>query len=169
MSLFFLIPLAVAIFSAYLSRKTTQEIAYLTGTITILSLLISLIIAPWQLQLVIVLIILIIARQLWQQLNALEQSSEVVVIDTNNPESNQGLESSTSQENSTEKKYRGLIYNSDSYLKKSWQIMANIPFSQECKYRGNPLKVKKLTADVIIKHKPHLKYRGIDIPEDKSN
>jgi hypothetical protein len=164
MNLVFVIPLTVSIVAAYLCQKTAQEMAYLTGSITIISLLISLMIAPWQLQLIIVIVALIIARQLWQQLNALEASSEIVSVEENKPAATSSSTESDVQEGKSAKKYRGLIYNPEIELINT----VNAPSTIERKYRGTTVTIGEIPANFSIKQKPNLKYRGIDISTQSS-
>lgn len=47
----FLLPLVTCIASGYLCKKSADEMAYLTGTAAVVSLIFTLILAPWQIQL----------------------------------------------------------------------------------------------------------------------
>jgi len=67
MNLIFLIPIATCFFIGYLCQKCPGEIAYLTATIAVVSLISSLILAPWQLQLLIILLVFSSTRKLLQQ------------------------------------------------------------------------------------------------------
>ena len=58
MHLLFLIPLLLGLVAGYISQNAATEIAYLTTTISIVSLFASIIIAPWQIQLLILLIVM---------------------------------------------------------------------------------------------------------------
>lgn len=53
MNLMFLIPLSISLLSGYLFKKSADEMAYLTGIGTIVCGLLAVILAPWQLQLLI--------------------------------------------------------------------------------------------------------------------
>ncbi|NHC34265.1 hypothetical protein [Scytonema millei] len=67
MNLIFLIPLATCFLTGYLCQKCPGEIAYLTAVIAIVSLILSLILAPWQLQLLIILLVFSTTRKLLRQ------------------------------------------------------------------------------------------------------
>lgn len=67
MYLIFLIPLMTGLVAGYISYTANDEITYLTGTATVISLLVSLILAPWPLQLLI-LLLTINVRKHWYQL-----------------------------------------------------------------------------------------------------
>ena len=67
MHLTFLIPLTTSLISGYIFQKSADEMAYLTGLLTIVSLVFSLIIAPWQIQLLILGFVLISTRKLLQK------------------------------------------------------------------------------------------------------
>jgi hypothetical protein len=67
MPLFFLIPLCTALVTGYLFKKSTDEIAYLAGMFTVISLILSLVLAPWQIQLGLLIIVLIMTNRLLQE------------------------------------------------------------------------------------------------------
>ncbi|MDH6061538.1 hypothetical protein NWP17_14015 [Chrysosporum bergii ANA360D] len=59
MHLSFLIPLCTGLAIGYISKKCHGEIAYIISLFTVLSLILSLVLAPWQFQLVLLVIVLI--------------------------------------------------------------------------------------------------------------
>ncbi|QKQ72484.1 hypothetical protein [Nostoc sp. TCL240-02] len=67
MPLFFLIPLCTALATGYLFKKSTDEIAYLAGVFAAISLILSLILAPWQIQFGLLIAVLIITNRLLQK------------------------------------------------------------------------------------------------------
>lgn len=67
MHLFFLIPLMTCLASGYIFKSCADEMAYLTGIITIISLVLSLVLAPWQLQLLILMFVMTSTKQLLRQ------------------------------------------------------------------------------------------------------
>ncbi|MBH8576337.1 hypothetical protein I8752_25765 [Nostocaceae cyanobacterium CENA369] len=67
MPLFFLIPLFTGLATGYLSKKCDREIAYLIGLFTIISLIFSLILAPWQIQLMLLILALVSSNRLLQE------------------------------------------------------------------------------------------------------
>ncbi|MBC1239941.1 hypothetical protein VF14_06870 [Nostoc linckia z18] len=67
MALFFLIPLCTAIATGYIIKKSTDEIAYLAGVFAVISLILSLVLAPWQIQFGLLIIVFIITNKLLQQ------------------------------------------------------------------------------------------------------
>ncbi|MEB3175846.1 MAG: DUF4278 domain-containing protein [Cyanobacteriota bacterium] len=64
----FLIPLALALGARYIAQKSEAEIAYLTAVLTLIFLLVSLLLAPWQIQILLLLITAVAVRQFWLQL-----------------------------------------------------------------------------------------------------
>ena len=50
MPLFFLIPLFTGLLTGYFVKNCTDEIAYIAGVFALISLLVSLVLAPWQIQ-----------------------------------------------------------------------------------------------------------------------
>ncbi|BAZ10965.1 hypothetical protein NIES4071_27890 [Calothrix sp. NIES-4071] len=67
MVLAFLIPLVTALISGYLYKKSTDEIGYLAGGVAIISFVISLILAPWEIQVLLLVVVLISTQKLLQQ------------------------------------------------------------------------------------------------------
>ncbi|MEM7554889.1 MAG: hypothetical protein AAF378_12450 [Cyanobacteria bacterium P01_A01_bin.84] len=67
MPLLFLIPLFTGLVSGYIFKKSVDEIGYLAGLIAAISILISLVIAPWEIQLLLLVLILVITKKLLQQ------------------------------------------------------------------------------------------------------
>ncbi|TWH61033.1 hypothetical protein [Dulcicalothrix desertica] len=67
MVLAFLLPLLTALVSGYLFQKSTDEIGYLAGGIAIISFVISLILAPWEIQLLLLVVVLVSTQKLLQQ------------------------------------------------------------------------------------------------------
>lgn len=147
MRLLFLLPLTSALITGYLFQKTTQEIAYLTGTIALVSLIFSLLIAPWQVQLIIVVVAIVIARQGWRRLQDIEKVEESIKPD----------QVTTTSKKKEINKYRGVLYN----LSPSRINMT--PGNLEIKYRGNPLPSQQLEPFGVIHRQSNLKYRGVDI------
>jgi hypothetical protein len=67
MPLLFLIPLFTGLLTAYFSKKCTDEIAHFTGLFTVISLIVSLVLAPWQIQLVLLILVLISTNRLLRE------------------------------------------------------------------------------------------------------
>lgn len=69
MHLLFLIPLATSLVAAYIFNNSADEMAYLMGSVTIVSIILSLVLAPWQIQLLILMFVIISTKQLLQQID----------------------------------------------------------------------------------------------------
>ncbi|MEM7726938.1 MAG: hypothetical protein AAF208_11295 [Cyanobacteria bacterium P01_A01_bin.45] len=67
MPLLFLIPLCTGLVSGYIFQKSIDEVGYLAGLISAISIVISLIIAPWEIQLVLLILVLIVTKKLLQE------------------------------------------------------------------------------------------------------
>jgi type IV secretory pathway TrbD component len=67
MPLFFLIPLCTALATGYLFKKSNDEIAYLAGVFTAISLILSLVLAPWQIQFGLLIMVFAITNRLLQK------------------------------------------------------------------------------------------------------
>ncbi|ALF51995.1 hypothetical protein ACX27_02630 [Nostoc piscinale CENA21] len=64
MPLVFLIPLFTGLATGYLSKKCSDELAYLTSVFTIISLVVSLVLAPWQIQLLLLVVVFVSTNKL---------------------------------------------------------------------------------------------------------
>jgi hypothetical protein len=69
MPLFFLIPLATGLATGYISQKCHDETGYIISLFTILSLILSLILAPWQIQLFLLIAVLASTNRFLKQKN----------------------------------------------------------------------------------------------------
>jgi hypothetical protein len=145
MKLLFLIPLMAGLGTGYISFIVDQEIAYLTGTISFFSLILSLILAPWQIQFVILLLVIFKSRKLWKLLeNATKeeeaQFNDSVIATTTN--------SSLSQESEEQiiYKYRGVLYQHPSQETDNHE--------KQGKYRGIPWQKKDENQIILLGKKP---------------
>lgn len=59
MSYFFIIPIAVAVGCMCIFKKTANEMAYLAASVSGVSLVLGLVLAPWQIQLLLVITLLL--------------------------------------------------------------------------------------------------------------
>lgn len=67
MHLVFLIPLTIIILASFIFNPADNEIGYLTGLATIVGLILSLVLAPWQLQLLVLIFFTIVTGRLLRQ------------------------------------------------------------------------------------------------------
>ncbi len=67
MTLAFLIPLFTGLVSGYIFKKSTDEIGYLPGAFAIVSFIISLVLAPWEIQLLLLVFVLFVTQKLLQK------------------------------------------------------------------------------------------------------
>jgi hypothetical protein len=132
----FLIPIATGLISGYIAQKSDDEMTYLTGAFTIFSLFLSLILAPWQIQLLILLLVSLAVRQFWLKVESGKASEPI----------SENLSSDRTIVNDKEKiacKYRGATYDpSVSTLEVTTDNLQSLqqanPATQkfELKYRG---------------------------------
>ncbi|MEA5627337.1 hypothetical protein [Nostoc sp. UHCC 0251] len=64
MPLFFLIPLCTGLAIGYFVKKSSDEIAYLAGVFAAISFIFSLVLAPWQIQFGLLIVVLMITNRL---------------------------------------------------------------------------------------------------------
>jgi hypothetical protein len=138
----FLLPLSTGVLSGYICQKAKDEIYYLTATIALISLLLSLIMAPWQLQLGILAVVLLIAGRFWQG-----RRTQQTQITTTAPE--------------TEQKYlyRGVSYSHEEALREAPSEEITL------KYRGVEVHTTPSQTTVTPVATPR-KYRGVTIEPD---
>ena len=141
----FMITLGIALAVTYILKNSADEIAYLAASILVVSLLVSLVIAPWQIQLLLLVLALVSS-------NRLLQPSQQLIIES---EPDQKIKLS----------YRGVDYEPTAPLEeaKEGEIIG--------KYRGQICKTGTEQTALIVQQNQALevKYRGASIPEQKSN
>lgn len=150
MHLLFLIPLTTSLVAGYLFKKSADEMAYLTGVVTIVSLIVSLVLAPWQLQLLILMLVIISSKQI------LLQNQYRVELE--------------------ESKEEKLDYSGVSYkpTPPTSDVLMNPPHSSPRAedeiggtYRGSAWRVGDLKKAPVFQPTFDLKYRGNRIPRQK--
>jgi hypothetical protein len=162
MSLLFLIPLATGLVTGYIFKNSAEEMEYLPDLVTAVSLILSLILAPWQLQILVLLLVIISVRRLLQQHeyrmapknNTQEKLNELSVTDKATP--------ATDGVAKREKvgKYRGANYELTS-------ATAQVPEGEIAgKYRGAPCRIRH-HQQVPLQPTFELKYRGASINQQK--
>ncbi len=67
MAFAFLIPLFIGLTGGYIFQRSTDETGYLVGAFAVVSFLISIVLAPWEIQLLLLVSVLLIANKLLQQ------------------------------------------------------------------------------------------------------
>ncbi len=140
---FFLIPLLTALVAIYITHNSDAEISYLTGAVTVFSLILSLILAPWELQLLILMVVIVWSRQLWLK------GEKKNVSETEKPE---------------KKEANNLVSNESSNFSDK-----NNEDSLVRKYRGISWKKTDSQSPVVPPTKANLKYRGISIDNQQND
>ncbi len=155
MHLLFLVPLLSALVAVYIAQKSDEDIAMLMGTVSIVSLLVSLVMAPWEFQVIILLIGVIAARLLWlktrAELEIIEEISSVATAKTPKKETKRDRADTTNL-----RIYRGVNYPQSQPLVPSENEEIN------GKYRVSPLKIPSF-GQIMPSEKKPLKYRGVSI------
>lgn len=67
MPLFFVIPLTICIITGYIFNRCSDEVGYLAGLFAIISLILSLILAPWEIQVLLLVAVLVTTKKLLQR------------------------------------------------------------------------------------------------------
>ncbi|WP_017314679.1 hypothetical protein [Mastigocladopsis repens] len=67
MALFFLIPLFTGLIGGYIFKKCTDEIGYFAGIFAVVCIVLSLVLAPWQILFLVLIFTLITTKKLLEQ------------------------------------------------------------------------------------------------------
>ncbi len=67
MPLFFLVPLSIFVITGYICNRCSDEVGYLAGLFAIISLIVSLILAPWEIQVLLLVVVLVTTKKLLQR------------------------------------------------------------------------------------------------------
>ncbi|NJM71180.1 MAG: hypothetical protein HC862_13660 [Scytonema sp. RU_4_4] len=111
MALFFLIPLFTGLIGGYIFKKCTDEIGYFVGIFAVVCIVLSLVLAPWQILLLLLIFTLMTTKKLLQQN---EYKMNHIDEEQGNLNSSQNREQVLSKPQDSEvemiRKYRGTIY-----------------------------------------------------------
>ena len=134
MQLFFLISLATGTTASYLTKHTSNEISYFMGTLALISLLLSLILAPWQIKLIILIIVIVSMIRVWQHIGIGEEPE----IQSEDLDKFQDRQDNQQQNQVLSEELTGM-------------------------YRGHPYHITHSEQNQISKTDYKLKYRGVNI------
>lgn len=140
----FMITLGIALAVTYILKNSADEIAYLAASILLVSLVVSLVIAPWQIQVLLLVLALVSS-------NRLLQPSRQIIIE---PEPDEKIKLS----------YRGVEYEPTVPVEKAKEGETIV------KYRGQICKTETEETALMVQQNQalELKYRGASIPGEKS-
>ncbi|MGF1542244.1 MAG: DUF4278 domain-containing protein [Pleurocapsa sp.] len=145
MHLLFLIPLVTGITASYINKYSSDEIGYLMRTLAFFCFVLSLILAPWQVKLIILTVVLGSVYQIWLYRSEPELETE-------------GQELSKSELKEVESKYRGVSYQANhSNLELPPKELIAV------KYRGKLGNIVHSHAQSPPQSQFELKYRGVSI------
>lgn len=161
MAWYFIIPLGIALVVNYILKHATDEIAYIATAILVVSLVISLMMAPWQLQGLLVLLVLVSNIRIWQNgEDAIDESTET--------EQNINSMSSASVPALS---YRGINYKVQP--KSTENVNQEVKEGEIIgKYRGQLLKShssKNIQGQPADNPNFEIKYRGVKVKSHKSS
>jgi hypothetical protein len=133
MHFYFVIPLIVALISVYFYPKSDEEISYLTGSVTVMSLILGLILAPWELQAGILVLAVVLVRNLWNKIEQQREFNEdIPTIQEENGAANLPTSLTVNgTQDKTERKYRGVTWK-----KEDIKPIETNPQKAKLKYRG---------------------------------
>jgi len=154
MAWYFLIPLGIALVVNYILKHSTDEIAYIATAILVVSLIISLVIAPWQLQLLLLILVSVGNLRIWQY-------------------NDSGIDESLEEQPRIELSYRGINYevtHQSELATNESQDESQDESKIIGKYRGQVLKTNPAKPSQS-KEQPNfeIKYRGIKVKRHQSD
>lgn len=143
MSWFFLSSLVTFLVAVYIFKNSTDEICYLTGSIAAISLLLILVLAPWQIQCLLLMLVLLSSKR-----RSLSSSSLV--------------ESQHREDQSTQLVYRGANY------KPTPPKLEIAEGEITGKYRGQVWKAHNPVEAPLPQPVSIIKYRGAGVTDQKA-
>lgn len=170
MNFFFIIPLAVVPIAVFIYKVSSDEIAYLAASFSVVGLVLSLVLAPWQMKLVLLAIALLSSKQWWLPIvnlfsakkpQSLAISAELKSI-TQNLENESEISSSELENSGDNLVYRGVNYQHTTPSAKVSETEITV------KYRGQVCKVPHLEQPTVAQPNFELKYRGTCINQQKA-
>jgi hypothetical protein len=167
----FIIPLGMGLASGFYTLRSSDELNNsLIGTFTLICLLISLLIAPWELQLLIALLVIAAARYYWLQIDAKSDTIQPSVP----PDLDFKTSSTSKEEIGSVRTYRGVAYEADSPPSIEQPTLKTKPEAPSPRiYRGVAYDNVEELVYALEKlaepppKKPR-KYRGVSLPTDES-
>lgn len=155
MNFTFMIPLSIVLIATYFLRKSEDEIVYLCGIVVIIGLVLSLILAPWQVQLFLLGVAAISTIKLGKQNQTLEIEVEnkppLLYRGSNYEHKSSNSGNAEVSEVDLERKYRGQVW------KNHHSEAAKIPQTFQLTYRGASAECQKYVA-------PSDEQKNIDSP-----
>ncbi len=122
MELTYLLPLSIGLIVGYKSLGSNHDIAHLVAVFAFINLLVSLIIAPWEVQVILMIIVAFAVKLLWQKIDDKITSQELEGLENKNIKNDlqyRGVSYGSNQskialdkEEKTVKCYRGISYES---------------------------------------------------------
>lgn len=107
----FLIPLTTGLCATWFCQKSPELLTYLMGIISVVSFILSLVLAPWQVQLLILLFVVVSFRRIWLQAeNTLEPFGEKKKVEPKSIQPQKRASETITPEDKNVWKYRGVSY-----------------------------------------------------------
>lgn len=146
MPFFFIVPLAIVLVAVYIFKNSADEMAYLAATISVVGLILSLILAPWQIQVsLLVLVLLVTSKRLSLFFEPTQpepdKSAKLIYRGVNYEPTSPTVEVS---EGAIAGKYRGQVWKSCNVEKK-----AESQQTFDLKYRGVTLNCQKTVTSLV--------------------
>jgi hypothetical protein len=156
----FVIPLAIGLVAAYIAKKSNDDLAYLGIVIAIVSLILGIVLAPWQVQLFLFVLVFVGARQLWlpssRHSTSEEFTAETIAQNTVTPSPEKTRSVSNKTDGKMLRTYRGVSY------EVSVASEPKTPKEIGGTYRGKPWTTRnQQTLDKELISHSELKYRGV--------
>jgi len=144
----FLVPLAIGLMVGYKSLGSNHDIAHLVSVFAVINLLVSLLLAPWEIQIILLGVVAIAARLLWIKFDGKTDPTQSASLPENQESKLQyrgiGYQSSGATESQSKTKpvakcYRGISYQSPESCA---PVAQDLP-KKVIKYRGTEVASSK--------------------------
>ena len=171
MTLYFIIPVAIVLLATYIFKNSADEIAYLSAAIAVVALLVALIVAPWQLKLVLLSIVALTSTKLWFPSRQPKTASSSNLLAENSPLESLATKSEQETENPPTNLFNPWIKGSYRGVNYEHNISPFVKLSQvelKGKYRGQTWKSSQVENQAAVQPKYEIKYRGAKINPQKS-
>ena len=141
MTWWFISPLAIALVVTYLFKNCSNEAAYLGGSIIVVNLIVSLILAPWQVKIFLVLLLILITSRILESIHPLDEESKTTKLFYRGANYEVNPPTVELSEEELVGKYRGQVW-------KTRKLKNAIPGTTGLKYRGATVKAEQYGTSV---------------------
>ena len=170
MTILFIIPLVVVALAVWIYKNSSDEIAYLAAATSVVGLVLSLILAPWQIKLVLLAIALLTSSQIWQPRKPVEIKPNFQLIKAQlegNLASSKAEKEDHQSSTQLVHSLAAMVYRGVNYKQGQHMVKVNYDPSPR-KYRGQVCLSSPIERPILVQSHFELKYRGATVNPHKS-